>query len=218
MDLLNNNWYNATLPGFIVTTTVWYIFYLEDKAGNRLIWDNDGANFSYYVPDFTPPDINNVTFIPLIPEYNQSTIISVNCNDSQSGISSVLIIYQINNNLTWFTKQAINTFGYYWNASIGPFSYNDQISFYVNVTDGAGLVSTDNNAYNYYNFTSTDSYAPVIDKFDIQEIVVNYNESATVLVHLIDGENSAGISTAFLNYSIDFNWQTLISNLSITGA
>jgi len=207
MTPVGNDLYSFIIPGVEILTTVYYRFFARDNAENWLKWDKNGANWSYFVPDILPPSINNVTYYPTSPEYNQSVTISVHCNDSESGISSVLIAYMINNNYTWFTEYANVWFGSYWNATIGPFPYSDQVAFYVNVTDGAGRKTQDNNSYQYYNFTVVDNYAPYIGSSTTNDPVINYNESVTISVFIWEDNFGAGIDTVLLNYSLNGVWQ-----------
>ncbi|MBD3227840.1 MAG: hypothetical protein GF329_06600 [Candidatus Lokiarchaeota archaeon] len=220
MDYLNNDWYNITIPGVVVNTTVWYFFYINDTAGNNLRLDNNGENWSYFVPDSIAPSINNVTFTPLEPEYNQPISIIVNCNDTQSGIGYVEIFYQINNNGTWFIKEASKGLGNNWSGTIGPFNYGNDITFYVNVTDGAGLASTDNNNSDYYNFTIFDSYSPVIGSSILSPLIINYNDQINITVQIEDPTGlsvSSGIGAVLLNFSIDGSWQAPIEMSLLSG-
>jgi len=134
---------NETISGSTTLTGVLdgphhIIVYANDTAGNM------GASSTvYFTVDTTPPNITDVSQIPLENNVLPEDEVKVNATvtDDLSGVKRVTLNYT-NGNGTWFTINMTNPEGNIWNATIPTFPYGTNVTYVILAEDNVGNTVT----------------------------------------------------------------------------
>lgn len=146
------NLYTAEIPLQPYNSTVTYMVYAYDKAGNLAV----STEHFYVVGDFHPPTITRVEQFPLSPNYNESVLVVVNATEPPfaSGVKELTLSYS--DEAAW-TNITMNFNGSLYTATIPRFPQGTTVSYIIYAADNAeNLVALD-----IYSYTVVDRYLPV---------------------------------------------------------
>ncbi len=105
--------------------------------------------------------ISNVTDIQVNP--NQEVEISVNATDYLSGLESVTLLYDINNQSNWlYLPMAFNSTSGLYEASIPPQQEGTLVRYKIEAYDNTGNKKVENNVLEYVYITIPEFPAPII--------------------------------------------------------
>ncbi len=143
-------------------------FGLHDWNMTEFIFSANGANGGkisvlfdeLHFMDVRPPDIHLISQTPMTPEYNENTEIYVEATDNLAGIGSVSVHYRDDG--SWTETQGDYTIGGY-TVTLPQLDYGTSREYYLEVTDRSGMTTTDDNAGEYYSYSSTDSTNPTVN-------------------------------------------------------
>lgn len=126
--------YGATIPKLPYGTTVEYIVYASDNAGNWKVTEI----YSYVVTDNTPPDIGTPSWYPEEPlAYKEVTVnVSVSEPSYASGIKNVSLWFRVADG-EWQSEEMGLANGI-WTASIQGQRGGKKVEFYIRSYDKAG--------------------------------------------------------------------------------
>lgn len=110
--------------------------------------------------DTTPPIINDAFSEPGIVQPNQEVTISVNVTDSQSGVQEVILYYLASTNNAWTSIKMKQTVANIFEGNIAGFPEATNISYVIIVYDYAGNFAIDDNAGQYYVYTTIPEFLP----------------------------------------------------------
>ena len=183
---------------------------------NSVIDNNGGLYYSFIVTsgDGTAPLIEYVENDPITPTDLETTIFSCNVSDL-NGIVFVTLHYRINGG-SWIHVNMTHTAGMEYKISIGPFSYNAFIQYYVTAVDDSpnNNTATNDNEGSYYDFTvvSGDVDGPTIS--DINHSPSNPTTDDTVEISCVVVDANS-IQSVKLYYRInDGSW--IIIDMTLT--
>ena len=144
--------YTAEIPSQPYNTTVTYLVYAYDKAGNLAV----SAEHRYIVGDHHPPIITRVEQLPLAPSYNETVLVVVNATEPPfaSGVKELILSY--GSEAVWINI-TMNFNGSLYKAIIPKFPYGTTVNYRVYAADNAGNLA----ALDIYSYTVVDSYLPV---------------------------------------------------------
>ncbi len=145
--------YYAEIPPQPYNSTVTYVVYACDKAGNKA----NSAEYAYTVNDFHPPIITYIKQIPNQPNYNETVSVIANAEEPTfaSGIKELTLDY---NNGTEWTQVKMSYNGTFYTTTIPTHPYGTNIQYTVHAFDNAGNTAT----LDIYSYTVTDHFPPVI--------------------------------------------------------
>ncbi|UCD26684.1 MAG: hypothetical protein JSV75_00725, partial [Candidatus Bathyarchaeota archaeon] len=137
---------NTTLMGLLDGSHS-VVVYANDTAGNM-----GTSTMVYFTVDTTPPNITEVSQIPLENNVQPEDEVKVNATvtDDISGVKQVILNYT-NGNGTWITAGMTNLQGNIWNGLIPPFEHSTYVNYTIVAEDNVGhIITTDEtNAYQY---------------------------------------------------------------------
>ncbi|RLI67584.1 MAG: hypothetical protein DRO63_04410, partial [Candidatus Gerdarchaeota archaeon] len=170
----------------------------RDEAGNWGSW----SVIRNFTIDTTPPTIVAVTTDPTAPTDIQLVTISCNVNDLHD-IDEVILHYRINNG-SWINVTMPLTIGTLYEVTIGPFSYNDVIDYFITAEDSSTHpnTATADNSGAFYQFTivSGDVTGPIISSISHAPTQPTELDTITINCEVTD---DSGIFTVILFYRID---------------
>ena len=144
--------YTAEIPPQSYNSTVTYMVYAYDKAGNLAV----STEHFYVVGDFHPPTITRVEQFPLSPNYNETVLVVVNATEPPfaSGVKELILSY--GGEAVW-TNITMNFNGSLYTATIPRFPQGTTVSYRIYAVDNAGNLA----ALDVYSYTVVDRYMPV---------------------------------------------------------
>jgi len=120
--------------------------YANDTVGNM------GASGTvYFTVDTTPPNITEVSQIPLENNVLPEDEVEVNATvtDDLSGVKQVTLNYT-NGNGTWIIVDMTNIEGNIWNGAIPNFPYSTNVTYVIEAEDNANnTITTEEMGYEY---------------------------------------------------------------------
>ncbi len=145
----------------------YYIFAFDNSPNhNSATNDNGGSYYNFIVShsDLTGPTIEDVEHLPASPTEVDTITISCSVTDTND-LLYVSLIYSVNGG-SWIEVNMTLTTGSTYVYTIGTFSYNDQIDYYIVAVDNSPNYNTainDNNG-SLFSFTivSSDVSGPTI--------------------------------------------------------
>ncbi len=203
----NGTHYVAMIPAQSYGTNVTYFVIVRDTAGNEMYSSMD----AYTVIDGIPPQILDVNFAPVNPTTHDTVTITAAIIDSESGIVSVNLSYQVNGG-TWNIETMIEMNGTYI-ASIPSQSHGDVVSFYISARDLQGNV----NMSSTFSYTVTDGRAPSIETIEqVPSDQITDADSVIIMASITDLES--GIANVTLEHSINDtnNWISQVMAFNVT--
>ena len=144
--------YSIEIPPQPYNSTVTYVIYAYDKAGNKAC----SQEYAYTVCDFHPPTITFIERIPAQPNYNDTVIVVANATEPllASGVKELILSYS--NDIVWKSgKMMFN--GTLYNATIPKFPYGTTVHYKIWAVDNAGNTA----ALDVYSYEVDDHYLPV---------------------------------------------------------
>lgn len=158
---------NATILGNTTLTSLlegahFVVVYANDTRGNM------GASSTvYFAVDTTPPNITDVSQIPLENNVLPENEVKVNASvtDKVSGVKRVTLIYAYaNSSGAWIRIiDMTNIEGNVWNATIPPFPYCINVTYTIQAEDDVGnTITTEEMGYEYHYHVITEFQSPVI--------------------------------------------------------
>jgi hypothetical protein len=144
--------YFIEIPPQPYNSTVAYVIYAYDKAGNKAC----SQEYAYKVGDFHPPSITFIERVPSQPNYNDTVMVVANATEPPlaSGVKELILSY--NNDTVW-TNVKMEFNGTLYNATIPKFPYGTTIHYKIWAVDNAGNTA----ALDVYSYEVDDSYLPV---------------------------------------------------------
>ena len=213
MQLISVDTYEIILDSFPVGNFIeYYIVAIDDSYNhNPTTDDNDGSYYSFIVvaADNSPPTIDNIDKTPDTP--TDRDIITIYCDVSDlSGLFSVTLHWSYSNDI-WFSITMINTVGNTYEASLGPFSIADLISYYIIAVDNSSNHNSaiDDNYGDYYtlNFISYDLIPPEINGIYHSPNVPYDGDLISIFCEVTDNYE---VSYVTLHYRmVGFTWSTI---------
>lgn len=149
--------YEATIGSFDYDDEIeYYIVAVDDSPNhNEATDDNSGTYYSFIITssDVTGPTINNVNHTPSTPNASETITISCSVVDT-NGIQIVTLFYRVNSG-SWVSISMSLDSGDIYLATIGPFTNNTTVEYYISATDDSpnqNVAIVDNEGA-YYSFT-----------------------------------------------------------------
>lgn len=144
--------YFVEIPPQPYNSTVAYVIYAYDKAGNKAC----SQEYTYKVGDFHPPSITFIERVPAQPNYNDTVIVVANATEPPlaSGVKELILSY---NNDTFWTNIKMEFNGNMYNATIQKFPYGTTVHYKIWAVDNAENTA----ALDVYSYEVDDSYLPV---------------------------------------------------------
>ena len=131
-----------------------------DEAGNC----GDYSTVYEFIVDLIDPTISSITHTPNPTDDTDSVTVSCTVTDT-NGIACVTLYYRVDSG-SWTATNMTNPVDDDWERTIGSFSYDETIEYYIVAKDNASPanVETDDNSGSYYSFTivASDTTGPVI--------------------------------------------------------
>lgn len=124
--------YFVEIPPQPYNSTVAYVIYAYDKAGNKAC----SQEYTYKVGDFHLPSITFIERVPAQPNYNDTVIVVANATEPPlaSGVKELILSY--NNNTFWTNiKMEFNSNLY--TATIRKFPYGTTVYYKIWAVDNA---------------------------------------------------------------------------------
>lgn len=151
---MNRTWdlYSIEIPPQPYNSTVTYVIYAYDKAGNKAC----SQEYAYKVNDFHPPTITFIERIPSQPNYNDTVVVFANATEPlhASGVKELVLSYS--NDTVWASvKMEFN--GTLYNATIPKFPYGTTVHYKIWAVDNAGNIAE----LDVYSYEVDDRYLPV---------------------------------------------------------
>ncbi len=158
---LHRNITSDIITKFSVDPTDWTLedvqMWTSAGIGLRTSIIFDDMNFI----DAIPPIVNSVSF-DATPMYYEEVSVRISTTDARPGVSSVFVGYS---NDSWSSADfvpGIYDEGDWYNATIPARAYNNQVEFYIQVTDGCGVEKIDDNEGLFYSYTVGDDVDPTL--------------------------------------------------------
>lgn len=147
-----DNLYTAKISPQPYNSTVTYLVYAYDKAGNVAV----SAEYSYVVGDYRPPVISYIERVPASPNYNETVLVFANATEpsSASGVKEIILAY--NNGTVWMNVTMSFQDGLYV-ATIPELPYGTVVQYRVYAVDNAGNWAV----MDIYSYTVTDRFLPI---------------------------------------------------------
>jgi hypothetical protein len=158
---------NATILGNTTLTSLldgahYVVVYANDTRGNM-----GASNTVYFAVDTTPPNITDVSQLPLennvLPENDVK--INASITDNFSGVKRATLIYaHANSSGAWIRIiDMANIEGNVWNATIPPFPYCTNVTYTIQAEDDVGnTITTEEMGYEYHYHVITEFQSLVI--------------------------------------------------------
>lgn len=192
-------------------TYFWHVR-ARDIAGN---WGN-WSSTSFFVVDTGSPVIENISHMPSEPLDGQTVVISCNATD-ENGIRAVKLYYRKNQG-QWILVEMTLVAGTNYQATIGPFSYGDEIEYYLLAEDNADSanIAIEDNSGNYYSFVvvTDDTTPPTLDVLGHAPENPITNDLITVTCVAVDAN---GIQLVQLFYRLVGTTSWMLVNMTNTG-
>jgi hypothetical protein len=187
----------------------------DPSAGRAVGMSADGCVIAYgsedkelyvFLYDTAPPLLGAPNWREIGPAHNHANItITLPVNDNFA-VSSVILHYKLAGTSTW-NSAAMTKTGAVYNTTIGPYSFRDNITYYVNATDFSNnyACKPGNAPISYYNITvATLPPQPTIGTIAISEIAwytsgTHANVNLTFTVPVTD---TVAVSTVTLYYKL----------------
>ncbi|MFX1248746.1 MAG: right-handed parallel beta-helix repeat-containing protein [Promethearchaeota archaeon] len=209
VDVTTMKNYTFTSDMFIYGQFYKWYFLINDLAGNS----NTTAIYSFSVVDKTSPTYTNPTQTNTHIEYDETNIVEVNVieSDQASGVETILLYYQVNNNGSWIFVDVSDTSSYIFTADM--LSYNQNYDWYFWFNDTAGnsnltatqsFIIIDTTAPTFSDLFQQNTTIPQGSEDPFQEdTVIQYCESNTVSVDISEPEDASGVDTVLLYYRVN---------------
>ncbi len=157
MILISGDLYSVTIGSFADSDTIEYYVSAVDNSidNNESTEDNGGLYYTIIVgsSDVTGPSITGVIYSPSTPTELDTICINATVTDD-SGIYTVTLHYRVNGGI-WTEVSMTLVSGDLYSVTIGSFTVNDIIEYYVTAVDNSfnHNESTEDNSGLYYLFT-----------------------------------------------------------------
>lgn len=141
---------NATISGNATLSDLfdgmhYVVVYANDTNGNMGM-----SNTVYFAVDTTPPNITDVSQIPLPDNVLTADEVRVNATitDNLSGVRKAILNYT-NGDGTWIGVNMTNLEGNVWNGTIPAFDYCNWVNYTIMAEDEVGNIITTAEIYGY---------------------------------------------------------------------
>ncbi len=144
--------YEAEIPAQLYNTTVSFLVYAWDNAGNVAV----SAAYYYVVGDSRPPVISYIEHVPASPNYNETVSVYVNATEpsSASGVRKVFLTYD--NGTAWMNVTLSFQDGLYVTV-IPELPYGTVVQYRVSALDNAGNEAV----MDIYSYVMDDRFMPL---------------------------------------------------------
>ena len=211
MSYASGSTWTATIGPFADTSVIDYYITAVDSSSNANVGtnNNSGSYYNFIVSniDLNNPIISSISYEPSSP--NDTDPITITCSvTDDTGVASVTLHYRIEGG-SWQTVAMSYVSGSTWSTTIGAFSVDDLIEYYITAIDSSPNSNDgiNNNGGLYYNFIIGDDNAPVISGVDRVPITATHVDTITITCSVTD---DTGIASVALHYRIDGgSWQTV---------
>ncbi len=182
-----------TVFGTTPDTAFSYIYIeVSTESGGRLeiLFDD------VYMYDDIAPEISNVEYTPVVPEYDD--VVTVNASVFDPSLYTVLLHYRVDSG-DW-TILTMTSSDDVFSTQIPGQVYDSTVEFYVSANDTFGKTSTGLNESAYFQYTVVDTTAPTLQfvtptdsatvsgTVEINATAIDEGSGLTVLVVLLDSE------------------------------
>ena len=210
MAQVSSGVYVYSIGPFESGTTVEYCIRAIDNSGN-LAWNsNNNQNYKFTVTsngDAIKPAISGTMHTPESPKPTDTIVIKTTVTDENSGVKNVTLYWTNNNWLSVIETPMQPSAGNLYICTIGPFAAGTKVEYVIRAYDFADNVAWDNNNWQNYAFTVTnsgDAQPPVISNVRAIPGEPKPTDSVTIQASVTD---SGGIANVYVNYTTD-NWVT----------
>jgi hypothetical protein len=131
-------------------------------------------------------------------EYDGSNTVSIVMDEQAgaSGIKSIQLYYQINNN-SWTLINATITRNFTFTHDM--LSYGQQYNWYFLINDTAGNINTTS----VFSFTVTDSYSPRYSNLTQTDEMIEYDAINNISIAITEPDDASGLDIVLLYYRVD---------------
>ena len=203
-------YYSGTIPPHAWNALVSYRIRAIDSLGNQTWNDNNGHYFNYTLIDPDAPLIGTPLQNDTNIDYTESVEVMVQVTEPTlaSGVQRVILSYWRGGSWTNVTMVLVGGTVYTgnWNGTIPKQPYGIRVAYRLFAQDIVGNPALNNNGGNFFNYTVTDPYLPLIVSPIQNDTSIAYTEAVEVMVHVTEPLVASGVQTAILSYWTGSSW------------